>query len=243
MLMKCWKTIVAFLLPLEKKNHSNLTEKTYAEVQRKEDVFSANDPFLNELFPLSSEVTSSWRKDPDSPRRWSHHWLPLVNLFGPKSKENSRRAAFNYHHPFSYQHYKRSQWGARCLLLPCTQKYKTCALCMHSVQEHYRAQCIFWRQYFKAENLRFPTWAACYFFFPLPFLHYLELPLAYEADFISWKNMTQKVSFSFIHSVIEQIFFWEPNTPSPVLDSGHPNNEQRTGGTCHHEVREKTSVK
>lgn len=241
--MKCWKTIIAFLLPLEKKNHSNLTEKHMLEFRERK-MFSVLMTLFSMYFSLFPQRWSVHEgKTLDSPRRWSHHWLPLVNLFGPKSKENSRRAAFNYHHPFSYQHYKRSQWGARCLLLPCTQKYKTCALCMHSVQEHHRAQRIFWRQYFKAENLRFLTWAACYFFFPLPFLHYLELPLAYEADFISWKNMTQKVTFSFIHSVIEQIFFWEPNTPSPVLDSGHPNNEQRTGGTCHHEVREKTSVK
>ena len=55
--------------------------------------------------------------------------------------------------------------------------------------------------------------------------------------------MTQKVPFSFIHVVIEQIFFWEPNTSSPMLDSGHPNNEQRSGGTYDHEVREKTLVK
>lgn len=65
----------------------------------------------------------------------------------------------------------------------------------------------FWRQYFKTENLCFPIWAACYFFFPLSFLHYLELPVAYEADFISWKTMTQKVPFSFIYSVTEQMFF------------------------------------
>lgn len=140
MSMKCWKTIIGFLLPLgEKKNHSNLTEK-HMLVFRERKIFSVLMTLFSMYFSLFPQRWSGREgKTLDSPRRWSHHWLPLVNLFGPKSKENSRRAAFSYHQPA----YECSQWGARCLLPPCTQKYKTCALHMYSVQQHHRAQGIF----------------------------------------------------------------------------------------------------
>lgn len=63
MLMKCWKTIVAFLLPLEKKNHSNLTEKHMLKFRERKmfsvlmTLFSMNFSLFPQRWPVREGKT------------------------------------------------------------------------------------------------------------------------------------------------------------------------------------------
>lgn len=145
-------------------------------------------------------------------KRQSHHWPPPVKLFG---EEVTRT------HP------EYSQWGATCFLLPRIQIWNMC-ISYSQCSRASRGIGHFWRQYFRNKKLRrLCILAVCHFFLHVILLRYLELPIAYEADFISWRNMTKKCTFSFTHSVIEEILLWASNMSTPALDVGRPSHEQR----------------
>lgn len=174
---------------------------TNAGVHRKKNVFSANDSCLSAFFPLP--LRGEGKALGTSPRRYSHHWPLLVYIFGLKGEEAKRtqgeQPLVTTTHPTSAHN---GEPDASCFHV---FKYKTCVLHIHR-QCSRASQGIghFWRQYFKNKNL---CWlcilAVCHFFFHVPLLYYLELPVACEADFISWMNMTKKCTFSFTHLVNE----------------------------------------
>lgn len=147
--------------------------KTHAGVERKEDGFSANDSCLGICFPLPLRWVREGKVLGTNPRRWSHHWPPLVNLFGLKREEvkqtQGEKKLGTTTRPVSVHSGKPD---ASCFHV---FKYKTCVLYSHS-------QCSraswgighFWRQYLKNKNLfALVLWLPAIFFFssaPPPFL-------------------------------------------------------------------------
>lgn len=112
-----------------------------------------------------------------SPRRWSHHWPPLVNPFGLKREEGKQtqgeQKLVTTTHRMSAHSGKPD---ASCFHV---FKYKTCVLYIHR-QCSRASEGIghFWRQYLKNKTyVALVLWLPAIFSFHLPLLHFLELPV------------------------------------------------------------------